>query len=657
MKHRNHLATLAGCLIAALTAMPWLADARADEARATVERRDIEPEGYAERAEQFRSFLRGDGMIGRLSRPVWSDHTKYLWPVVLAILDEGPEHPHFQEAVKVMNHGAYAGTWVEERWNKRVKYNREFFHFAGQGMARLLIDHREHWEADELAEIFRIAVPHGGLRAFEIGTANHRTMSMTNSYLVMQEAAKAGVNGAAALRNQARQQMIDFAYRLFHHGMPEWDSSTYYAFTMIGFMNVYDLADDPAMRELAGAVLDWLTANYALKYTQGVFGGPESRGGSAHRSVNAITDQLGYLWFGDAPIETEDLGGSAAYVGHILGARFRPDPIVVNLARKTVEMPFTSYGSRPTTPVAERPNFAREIFHVDPRFTLGTIFERRDGWHYAANQQVTWKLAVRGRDGARTLNGAGMTRTHSHTSGRDPWTQVGQHEATLVQMSLLLPDAQVRDDLTNRTGSYLAYPKDAPPVERQGILFFDWDGTFIAARPINGDLKYHEEPANDRLIVEDQATEGQVCGFVIEASSDFDSLEDFQDAILQRTRLDRTALQDERTISYTNLKGRVIRMRYITDDWHYEYFTRTDRVEGPGHGRQAALWVDGRRLDLDSPWPIFASPYLYAARGELRITDGRDGLRITVDRQGNVTRTRWPQSQAVSDDYATRFYR
>ena len=611
---------------------------------------------FEQREQMYRQFLRSEGMLNRLERPVWSDHPKYLWPVVLAVLDEGPDHPRYEQAVAVMNHGSYEGTWAEERFNKRVKYNREFYHFAGIGMARLLIQYRDLWEDDERRAVLETAVGHGGLRAFTIGTANHRTMSITNSYLVMQEAVREGISGAQQQMNQAEHHLRQFAQRLYENGMPEWDSSTYYAFTLIGFINVYELAEDEKVRHVARAVIDWLTANHALKYTQGVFGGPESRGGSAHRSVDAITDQFGYYWWGDAPIERDDLGGSAAYIGHALPSDFEPDPVITRIARKAVELPIVSYGSRPTTPVANHDNFAKETFYVEPRFSLGAIYERRDGWHYAANQAVPWKLVVRGREGATTFTGAGMSRTHSYTAGRDPWTQWAHDRNVLMQMSLLMPDAQQRDDLENRTGSFLAYPADLEPAQRNGVLFFDLDGTYVAARPIRGELKFHEEVRNDRRIVEDQADEGQVSGFIIEVDAEAESFAAFQQAILERTRVDHTRLEDDRELTYTALDGRKVRMQYQVDGWHWEYFTRRDRVEGPGHGRMARIWIDGRERDLDGTWPMYANRYIHAGDGELRVTDGERGFRIHwVD--GEPVRERFDEPRAVEAGFERQFYR
>ena len=610
---------------------------------------------FEQREQMFRDYFRTESMLNRLERPVWSDHTKYLWPVVLAILDEGPDHPEYERAIEVMNHGSYEGTWAEERWNKRVKYNREFFHFAGLGMARLLIEFEDLWEPAERRAVLETAVGHGGLRAFTIGTANHRTMSITNSYLVMQEAVKAEIEGARQQMDQAEHHLRQFAQRLYENGMPEWDSSTYYAFTLIGFINVYELAEDEKVREVARAVVDWLTANHALKYTQGVFGGPESRGGSAYRSVNAITDHLAWYWWGDAPIEADDLGGSAAYVGHLLPADFQPDPALKRIARKVMASSIVSYGSRPTTPVADHDNFAKETFYAGPRFSLGAIYERRDGWHYAANQAVPWKLVVRGREGATAFTGAGMTRTHSYTAGRDPWTQWGHDRNVLIQMSLLMPDAQQRDDLENRTGSFLAYPENLEPLERDGVLFFDLDGAYVAARPIRGELKFHEEVSNDRRIVEDQAEEGQVCGFIIEVDDQAESFEAFQEAVLEHTSLDRDRLADDRMVTYTAAGGREIQMQYRVDGWHWEYFTRRDRVEGEGHGRMAQLRVDGRERDLDGTWPIYASRYVYAGDGELRVTDGESGFRVHwVD--GQPVREPFNEPRAVETGFEGQFY-
>ena len=62
-------------------------------------------------------------------------------------------------------------------------------------------------------------------------------------------------------------------------GFDEWHSNSYYPICIAPLLNVYDFAiyEDPKLRQMAGAVLDYMFFNLAADSFDGVFGTTHGR--------------------------------------------------------------------------------------------------------------------------------------------------------------------------------------------------------------------------------------------------------------------------------------------------------------------------------------------------------------------------------------------
>lgn len=120
-------------------------------------------------------------------------------------------------------------------------------------------------------------------------TDNLRAMRETSVYLMAEE------TGNEATRLIYKQRLERYVSTLLDIGMGEWDSPVYHGYTTAAYLNLYDFAQDPEVKQLAKDGLDWLYRSAAIKYWRGSWGGPSKRtyGDSAARFF--------WLYFGDAP--------------------------------------------------------------------------------------------------------------------------------------------------------------------------------------------------------------------------------------------------------------------------------------------------------------------------------------------------------------------
>ena len=120
-------------------------------------------------------------------------------------------------------------------------------------------------------------------------TDNLRAMRETSVYLMAEE------TGNEATRLIYQQRLQRYVSTLLDIGMGEWDSPTYHGHTTAAYLNLYDFAQDPEVKQLAKAALDWLYRAAAIKYWRGHWNGPSKRnyGDGAARFF--------WLYFGDAP--------------------------------------------------------------------------------------------------------------------------------------------------------------------------------------------------------------------------------------------------------------------------------------------------------------------------------------------------------------------
>ncbi|MEM9905139.1 MAG: hypothetical protein AAF921_08980 [Cyanobacteria bacterium P01_D01_bin.44] len=120
-------------------------------------------------------------------------------------------------------------------------------------------------------------------------TDNLRAMRETSVYLMAEE------TGNEDTRLIYKAHLERYVSTLLDIGMGEWDSPVYHGYTTAAYLNLYDFAKDPEVKQLAEDALDWLYRSAAIKYWRGSWNGPSKRtyGDGAARFF--------WLYFGQAP--------------------------------------------------------------------------------------------------------------------------------------------------------------------------------------------------------------------------------------------------------------------------------------------------------------------------------------------------------------------
>ena len=124
-------------------------------------------------------------------------------------------------------------------------------------------------------------------------TDNLRAMRETSVYLMAEE------TGNEDTRLIYKQHLERYVSTLLDIGMGEWDSPVYHGFTTAAYLNLYDFAQDPEVKQLANDALDWLYRSAAIKYWRGTWNGPSKR----NYGENAA--RFFWLYFGHASAPDE----------------------------------------------------------------------------------------------------------------------------------------------------------------------------------------------------------------------------------------------------------------------------------------------------------------------------------------------------------------
>lgn len=565
----------------------------------------------------------------------WDCH-KYLWPICLARLQMDPKDAIALGLVKEFN------------------VTQGHYHFATIGSVRL---HRQfgHLFDEETREAHLASAigghKGGGAREAALfngsGTENHLNMWRTSAYLLAEE-------GGDAKRTAAMKEWLKkYVKRLYTHGSGEWDSSTYYAFNMIGFMNLYDFAKDPEVKTTAKQALDWLTATYAIKYADGLCAGPEKRG-NAREPYGAITDYFMWLWVGDdfAPgvprMSEAQLGkNSAIYAVHAALSTYRPDPAVLGLARKQGTAFAGPVVVKATKPDYEQSTAGRdhETLYIHPQFVLGSVLTPVGGYIGGDNQLTTWKLAVRGTKESPAP--VVLIGGQPFSGGRSPWDQLAQRENVLILMTKVPADAEAHYEEVKKT--IAQWKKDVWPnvnvidkpdysnvcqLKAAGeMAFAEVGGRFeatvrgvrIVAHPIG---KATVGEGGKGPVLSASAPAGQLCGFVLEILADADA------------KPGTVELVEGDKVLFTAAGGGTLAATFNSSPTGgvEDRFNRTAVRDEPTPlfpgigGRVATIRIDGEVVDgpaTKTPAPVYSSPVLTLKDGVLEVNV--DGKRMRVE--------------------------
>jgi hypothetical protein len=543
------------------------------------------------------------------------DPEKYAWPAVIA---------RFK---KYGTADALGNTRIET-----FRHNLPF-HFPYVGMARIM---GLYPEAPKMKEHKKLYLENVWKRTGNFspwtgeGTENHISMNHTNGYLYAQYVKNE--NYQSALFQDAgpklaamKEWILHWSKKVYGSGTAEWNSSTYGVHNIVGWLNLYDFAEDEEVKQAARAVLDYYAVELALHYTQGTTGGAEMRGSSAYRSVRTDTDYLSWLWYGDSPRKISFEGNQPIFSMYAATSGYKPPTIAKKLASKENKMPAMYYGSKPSY-LFKHSSYIKQTFYVDKQYTVGAAYVPYGGWSGGDWQIVSWKLLGRVTPEEHNtsknvdfISGGGMYY-QDRGLHRKPFDQLAHHENVVVQLSkvpvnapaikaLIEPmfsDWQAKwkadfikrfpteswkinqqhvnfqsQDVSQNHSFISIYKKDKNirSEQKENVLFVQLENVFLAIRSVHQQQPSLPEATGDFYKITDVASPGVLSGFVLEAGNreDFSSFEDYKKQVLEKTSLDKSQAATANKLMYKNLKGDMLEVAYTEEgtftepiyDWGY----------------------------------------------------------------------------------------
>jgi hypothetical protein len=586
------------------------------------------------------------------------DPEKYVWPKVIARFELYGTHDsianYYLEALK----------------------DRSPFHFTLVGMARIMSG---YGDADFIREnkkhLLRVAFDRDDAENLwtSEGTENHVNMTRTSAYLFAQHALEfpGEFPDAREKMEMVKDWMKFWSKQIFTTGTGEWNSSIYLAYNVVAWLNVYDFAHDPEVKQIARAVLDSYATEMALHNSWGVTGGAEMRGVGANLNGRSSTAYYNWIWFSsnDKPLNGFQ---SSEYLQavHAVTSTYRPHRVIRHFAAQKPSVPAYYTGGKPSYNF-EEPSFVKQTFYKSANFSMGNKISNYGGFSGGNNQIVPWKIVLRDTL-PKVISGNGMFYTDRTGRSRNPFTQTAQNENVILQLTkvpvepgpyLAYVDSMIqwwgarsRDDLRKRfpsetyklrhnfvnankernlkNQSFITLPRaDLLESTPSGHVFRYGEVSVVirSLHPLN-DTIYHTDT---RTFVDTSAPNGQLCGFVIEVLEG--------EARTSENHLSSSG----NTVEFVSASGNHLKMtftyagQYIEPmyDWGFGPIKPVDRLTSPPFfqplwescdhcGRVPELWINHQLVDMKAQWPVYDGPGISWNNGVLKLHNEAGKLRI-----------------------------
>ena len=603
------------------------------------------------------------------------DPEKFYWPKIMARFE------------KYGATDSLSNVWIEQ-----LKH-RSPFHFTLVGMARLMSLYGDAPAINNnkkllLQRVFERTDAHNPWNSE--GTENHLAMDRTSGYIFAQHALEFQDEFPQAQQKLElmKDWMLQWSKNMYSYGTGEWNSRTYQAYHIIGWLNLYDFAHDEEVKHIARAVLDYYAAEMALHYSWGSYGGSQKRGTGARDIDLSASAYMAWLWFDNGRQEFRKEGREYIQSMHAVTSSYRPPKQALHLARKEDMQGHWYLNSKPSY-LFEVPSFVKQFFYVGNGFTLGTAVSPYGGFTGSTYQIMNWKLIVEPGHGELPKEISGNGRFHDNWTGLtgNPWTQFAQYKNVLVQLtrtpqnkheliekvrevtlqwaqdwqhdfSSRFPDdakpnvVNFARNIVAENLSFVNLPADVSVMFRGNVGFADAGYAYLAVRFLN-DYPDQENARKEgtRLILTDQAEDGELCGFVIEvfSSNEWESFGSFQDEYLKETSLE---IQGNRII-YISFGGDYIEAAYTVEgffteaiyDWGFGAthpqtlitsppFVQPVWPSGEGFGKLPFFRVNGEEYDFTEEWPVFNGPLLRI--DEQKLTLGKPNAEYILDYRGDL---------------------
>ncbi len=463
-------------------------------------------------------------------------------------------------------------------------------------------------------------------------TENHWLLYYTSLYLMAQlypdDGPETWYTGKSSQANleEARQWIESWVRLTTTRGQGEYDSPHYSAVYYLPMSFLAAWAKDPAMKQRATMMLDYLIADYAPENLDGIYVGAQSRvyDRQLFEKSSNVADDFGWLWFGvGRPLKSFD----GFMLFYVLASAYEP-PEILRLIATDRSKPYTHYERKRTR---NRWRFNDELHGP----VYKTTYVRRE---YAVSsdqggvlqpiQQHSWDVTWSLPDERGTENTFFMLNPHSSVrelqtyfvfapdtgiadvvsskkfydspdkfSGGSPYEKIVQDQDTLV--ALYNVPNETRFPHVNGF-----FSKDLAEVreDESGWIFMRGGNAMIACRPLQPYVWKPIEGGGRRLFSQYQKN-----GVVVQvaAASEYADFAAFRKAILGLPL--EMKLEPVPSVRFQSLRGSLIEFTY---------------GEVPR--------VNGKALDY-AAWPLFGGPFVESAVDSQVLTIKYGSMRRVLD--------------------------
>jgi len=582
-----------------------------------------------------------------LREPKGEPNGKHLIPIALALLSTDRDSIEAKEAiVKAMRFRGRDNMFTKIRAAQAFHYLRPLL------------------SKQEISRFEQEMTSYPGF--FGYGTENHIAMKRMAGLLFGQSFPEADfvhdLTGEQ-VKKECMAYMQRYGRAVYGSSNSEFLSHIYFPVHMEAWADAYEYGEDPVVRLMARAILDWFFANAALNYHHRFVNGPLHRatyGGIEQYDKHALSRLL-WMYGADTGETFRDLSAARmpAPVISVALTDYIPHEAIRNILAKRVELPFTveqacankayiqnfcqnnlltqkirgQYPHRKSLFRTVYIKITHEIYSSIPTtvpFTASWPSENPFNYILAAHpywftkkkwseEEAKWGFRnnIENKDEIE-----GTYFMDDDLFGFSPCFQMVQEENAAI-LFYYIPEIDPFKEYRQKGGSasdrleeliqecFIYIPRSVEERVKNEIGFFIRDGkTYIAVIPFSKEASWKESVRKAFFRI---GIPGELTGFAIELGDlkEYGSFKEFINRF-SRDQLDLGRLNKmDRLARYTSTRGNVVSIRHTGFDTGLPEST-----------------INGTKVDFET-YPSLESPYATSKHHVLDVNDGKTGF--TVD--------------------------
>ncbi len=284
--------------------------------------------------------------------------------------------------------------------------------FYGIQAIGFFLHHRDRL-SPEMAELFCEVLTENPI--YRGDTENHWVMHYATMLLAAQTFPETPAaqwytgRGTQSMYDEARAWIFHWARLATARGQGEFDSPHYVFMYVSSMLLLYDFAEEPAVRQLAGMMLDLILADYFSESLDGAYCGGHSREVHVRQTTDASVVALHDLYAGGIPAVEKP----TAWMLLALHSRYVPPPLLATMANERDRAWVQTEVKRVRNVIRFGEELNPPVYeyeYVTPGYIMGSL----QGGILQPIQQHTWDVTWRSDE-----PGATLFTVHPWVSGRE----------------------------------------------------------------------------------------------------------------------------------------------------------------------------------------------------------------------------------------------